>query len=211
MDEGKGFELALETIDVIIEDESRGKRYELRHTFRQPSDADWIEYRRIESAYLLRNSQAMPADPMAAELRLWETCIQRVDDQHLWEGEPVMKREDWKQKIPRHYKYLAVRALLAVRHQVLDGPSGLRAALRAVIRAARQDEAAWGALDEAMGLPTEEREPKPWLPWVRFIDHLAELDRRRGAGLLRVQMLTWLETEGLMILDEERRRAGERA
>ena len=208
MSEDKGFELALETIEVVIEDEPRGKRYELRHTFRQPPDADWIEYRRMHSAYLLLNGQAIPSDPMAAEVRLWDTCIQRVDDQYLWQGQPVMQRPNWKQKIPRHHKYLAVRSLLAVRHQALEGPCGLRAALRAAIRAARRNEAAWDALDEAMGVAPEEHEPKPRLPWVGFLDHLVELDRRRAVMLLRVETLTGLEIEGLMILDEERRRDG---
>jgi hypothetical protein len=44
-------------------------------------------------------------------------------------------------------------------------------------------------------------------PWQRFLQHLIELDRRRASGLLRVETLDWLEAEGLMILDEERRKA----
>ncbi len=43
-------------------------------------------------------------------------------------------------------------------------------------------------------------------PWRRFIVHLVELSRRRESGLLNARALTWLEAEGLVVLDEERAR-----
>ena len=55
------------------------------------------------------------SSPVEAELRLWEACIERVDDEYLWQGEPVMERPDWKEKIPAQHKYVAARALVAVR------------------------------------------------------------------------------------------------
>jgi hypothetical protein len=81
----------------------------------------------------------------------------------------------------------------------------LRAALRAAIRAARRDDAAWDALDQAMGVAPEPGEGAAIVrPWQRVLSHLVELDRRRAAGLLSAETLTWLEAEGLMVLDEER-------
>jgi hypothetical protein len=110
-----GFELTLDRFDVVIEDDSRGTRYELRHTFRPPTDAEWQDYKRAE---LLTFRTA----PMQAEIQLWEAAIEAVDDRYLWQGEPVTRQADWKRKIPTHHKYMAARALLSVRQKLVDGP-----------------------------------------------------------------------------------------
>ncbi len=122
MAEVKGFELGRERIDVVIEDETTGRRWELRHSFRPPADAEWLEYFRKSSAVTVRDGAVEAADPMHAELALWDLCIERVDDKYLLHGEPVMTLAEWKTKIPAHHKYLAARALLSVRHKVVHGP-----------------------------------------------------------------------------------------
>lgn len=94
-----GFELTLDKIDVVIEDDTTGKRFQLRHTFRPPKDIEWLEYIRRNSAVKVRGDGAL------------------VDDQYLWEGRPVMQRSDWTQRIPAHHKYLAAQTLLAVRRK----------------------------------------------------------------------------------------------
>ena len=57
------------------------------------------------------------------------------------------------------------------------------------------------------GRPGLARLSPGWLgQWRPFIGRLVELDRRRQLGLLDLARLTWLEVEGLMVLDEERAR-----
>jgi hypothetical protein len=43
-------------------------------------------------------------------------------------------------------------------------------------------------------------------PWADFIAHLIDLDQRRQLQLLDARALSWLEVEGLVALEVERRR-----
>ena len=111
--EQQGLELSEQKpIVVTIEDRTRSELITLKHTFR-PKDQDYLEYIRSSS-------------PVEAELKLWAACIENVDDLYLWQGEPVTKRPDWKEKIPAQHKYIAARALVAVRsYTVPPEPAGV--------------------------------------------------------------------------------------
>jgi hypothetical protein len=123
--ENRIFDLGQQTISVVVEDDTRGgdKSLRLRHTFRVPTDKEWMVYQRAASAVRLDGPGAVVlADPVEAQVQLWSSCIESVDEDYHWQGAPVMQQPDWKDKIPAVHKALAVRTLVSIRAKVLDGP-----------------------------------------------------------------------------------------
>src|SRR5581483_11186741 len=108
------FELDRKTLDVVVEDRTTGRLFALRHTLRMPSDADWLAYSRQSSTTRVVEGAIVLTDATEAQLALWERCIERVDDQYLWQGAPVMEQSDWKTKIPAAHKITVVQRLLNV-------------------------------------------------------------------------------------------------
>ena len=120
-DQVRRFDLSEQTLEVIVEDGTTGQRFELVHVFRQPTDGEWLEYIRASAPVRVVDGKVRENDAVP-ELALWDACIDRVDDRYLWQGQPLMAQPDWKAKMRASHKYVAARALLAVRHRVVDGP-----------------------------------------------------------------------------------------
>jgi hypothetical protein len=123
VDQAQGLDLSQNFIDVVVEDETTGRPWKLAHHLRVPTDAEWIHYQRQATAVrFIDNKTVETGDAVEAQVALWDACIERVDDKYLWEQQRVMAQEDWKKKIPARHKVMAIRQIIGVRAQVVDGP-----------------------------------------------------------------------------------------